>query len=470
MDKMNTSIAIIADPMGLGKSPQALAVHQVMKKRLAEQGKPIKTLLIVPAFLLVNWRRHIEKFTGSKDINRLFSTDPTETEILSILSSDESHEFNLINYDLIGRTRTVRKGNGETEEIPNAWPNWLSLAKFDLVIVDEAHYGKNAEAERTKAMMLIKASKWVFLTGTPVLNKPAELFPMLNIYRPETFNSHDRFIRQYTKDGRMAKNVEELREILRPIMIRRERSKVDKELEPINRIYEYYEMSARSREIYNKVLLGIYEDLEKGTVVSVTSLLAQITRLKQICTIDKHDRVAKLAIDKYDSADEDDKYKKVIIFTQWVNSAYSIAKRLKPEAVVITGELNLAERMKMVDEFQNNPNVHFLVCSTKAGSEGLDMTAAGTVIFADLMWNSGAHEQAEGRAYGRQNDSHSIDSIYVLLENTIEEWIMELLQIKLEMTREIIDGVEATRDVNVANELIKKLRANIFTIKKELKK
>jgi SNF2 family DNA or RNA helicase len=464
-----TNIAIIADPMGLGKSPQALAVHQVMKEQLAKEGKQIKTLLIVPAFLLANWRRHIEKFTGSKDINRLFSVNPTEGEIISILASDTVHEFNLINYDLIGRVRVVRDASGDKIELPNDWPRWMSLANFDLVIADEAHYGKNAEAERTKAMMSIKADKWLFLTGTPVLNKPAELFPMLNIYRPETFSSHDRFIRQYTIYGKRARNVEELREILKPIFIRRERKDVDKELEPINRIYEYYEMSPRAREIYNKVLMGLYEDMEKGTVMAVTSILAQITRLKQICTIDKHERVAKIALEKYDSS-EGDSHRKVLIFTQWVNSAYAIAKRLMPECVVITGELSFKERMEMVDRFQNDDDVHFLVCSLKAGSEGLDMTAAGTVIFADLAWNPGAHEQAEGRAYGRQNDSHSIDSVYVLLENTIEEWIMELLQVKLEMIQEVVDGVEASRDVNVANELIKKLRQNIFTLNREMKK
>lgn len=463
-----TSIAIIADPMGLGKSPQALAVHQYMKEQLIKEGKQIKTLLIVPAFLLANWRRHIEKFTGSKDINRLFSVNPTDTEIESILASDTIHEFNIINYDLIGRVRITKDKNGTKIELPNDWPRWMSLANFDLVIADEAHYGKNPEAERTKAMMSIKASKWLFLTGTPVLNKPAELFPMLNIYRPDTFKSYERFIRQYTKDGRSARNVEELREILKPIMIRREREDVDKELEPINRIYEYYEMSARAREIYNKVLMGIYEDIDKGTVMSVTSLLAQLTRLKQVCTIDKHDRVANIAVDKYDSATG--KHKKVLIFTQWVRSAYAIAKRLMPECVVITGELSFKERMEMVDRFQNDDSVHFLVCSLKAGSEGLDMTAAGTVIFADLAWTPAAHEQAEGRAYGRQNDSHSIDSMYILLENTIEEWIMELLRVKLEMIQEVVDGVEGSRDVNIANELIKKLKENAFQLKKEMKK
>jgi SNF2 family DNA or RNA helicase len=461
-----TSIATIADEMGLGKSPQAIAVHQAMKKVL---GRPVKTLLIVPAQLIPNWRRQVDKFTGVKDINRLFSTNPTETEIVSIIATDAVKEWNLINYDLIGRKQVIRNVDGTKEEIPNQWFHWLSLAKFDLIIVDEAHYGKNPDAERTRAMLNIKCDRWVFLTGTPVLNKPAELFPMLNIYRPDTFNSYERFIRQYTRDGRLARNVDELREILKPIMIRRLKKDVEKELPPINRIYDYYEMSPRAREIYNKVLMGIFEDMEKGTVMAVTSILAQITRLKQICTIDKHDRVADIAVKKYDSS-EGEKHRKVLIFTQWVNSAYAIAKRLMPEALVITGEIDINERMKIVDEFQNREDIHFLVCSTKAASEGLDITAAGTVIFADLMWTPAAHEQAEGRAYGRQSDSHGIDSLYILLENTIEEWIMELLAVKLEVITEVVDGVESSRDVSVANELIKKLRENAFQLKKEMKK
>jgi SNF2 family DNA or RNA helicase len=117
--------------------------------------------------------------------------------------------------------------------------------------------------------------------------------------------------------------------------------------------------------------------------------------------------------------------------------------------------------MEVVDKFQKD-DTPFLVATTLAAGEGLDITAAGTVIFTDLLWTPAGHEQAEDRAYMRNNDPHGIDAYYYIKENTIMEWIMELLNLKTEVIGEVVEGVQSSRDTNVANELIKRMREEMF--------
>jgi SNF2 family DNA or RNA helicase len=473
---------LINDQMGLGKSPQSIAVHNYLapKHNAKNPKRQFRTLTICPAQLRANWVRQWRKFSNIQP-NQLVSTDANEPELISILAED--HPVTIIAYDTFSRTADRVKKDSTGKEIITSgkkvmeeffiWPQFLAAADFDLIIVDESHYAKNMDANRTKALLAIadfqrkanKNARWIFLSGTPVLNRPGEFFPSLHISNPTLFPEYNRYLSQYTWDKKTARNVEELRELLKPIMIRRLTRDIRKELSEPEPIYEYTELKGRALQIYNKVLAGIWEDIETGQLMNITNFIAQITRLKQICTISKHDYIADKAIQIYDSHEKDDKHKKVLIFTQWVNSAYAIAKRLGDEALVITGEAlpRVADRMKVVDEFQSNPKIHFLVCSTKAASEGLDMTEAGTVLFADLMWNPANHQQAYGRAFGRENDPHNIDLYYVIAENTIEEWIMDMIAAKQSIINEVVDGVEGSRDISVANELLKKMKEHMRT-------
>jgi len=138
------------------------------------------------------------------------------------------------------------------------WAELVNLYQPDLVIIDEGHYIKTVDANRSLAVRSINCPEVVFLTGTPVLNRPGELWPMLTMIAPQTFPDYKTFLNQYTYNGKSARNVEELRTLLRPLMIRRLKKDVIKDLPPINRIREYTELGDKAKKLYQKVAGGAY--------------------------------------------------------------------------------------------------------------------------------------------------------------------------------------------------------------------
>lgn len=468
--------AILADEMGLGKTWQALAY--AIKNNL-------RTMVICPASLKPNWAREIRKLSGGERPTVLQGAEPTQYDLIKFIT--EPPKYSIINYDILGRVTRVKKshvdehgfGHEENQE-RFLWVELINMTKPDLVIVDEGHYIKNTDSNRSKAVRAIKCRKIIFLTGTPVLNRPGELWPMLTMISPEQFPAHETFLNQYTYDGRTAKNVQELQTLMRPIMIRRLKKDVVKELPPINRINEYHELSEKALKLYRRIEQGLYTTMAEfdaqgkgGDAKEITNILAQIQRLKMVCAIDKVDQSAELAQELYDSTDANG-YKKVIIFSQYKAVAYAIWQRLADDGALCfvskgREDFNTAgneERDRMVQQFQTDPSIKYLVVTEKTTKEGHNITAAGHVIFNDLFWTPAAHDQAEGRAYGRMSDSHSINSYYMITDmdgDSIEEWIMELLAEKLAMINEVVEGVESSRDVSVVNALIEKMRSSMWT-------
>ena len=457
---------IIADEMGLGKTWQGLGYSEYIESK--------KTLVICPAALKANWHREIVARTGEEPYI-LSGTKPSNVDILNLLTKPK--RYVLCNYDILARKqetlKVTRDENGyEVKDIGVLW-YWVEVLKLynpELIIVDEAHYIKNPESARSIAVRKLQSSpKIIAMSGTPLLNRPGELWPILNLLFPLQFPVYESFLRQYTYDNKRARNAEELRKMLKNVMIRRLKKDVVKELPPINRINEYYELTDGAKETYNKVMAGIYKTMESwgGEMKQseVTNILTQILRLKQVCAFDKMEFVAEMATEIYDSSEGND-YRKVIIFSQFVDVAAGICKRLGNEAIMFSGETNQQERMKLVDQFQNDDSIHFLVVTTKVASEGLNLTKAGTVIFCDLLWNPAGHQQAEGRAYGRLSDSHSITSYYIIAEKTIEAWIMEMIANKLNAISEVVENLNDDRDENIAMNLIKRLKEEMWTFKK----
>lgn len=470
--------AILADEMGLGKTPQAIAYAHMLGFK--------KVVVIVPASLKPNWSREIKKFTG-KTAKVLYGAEPSRYDLVNLVASDSPFEWFIINYDIVGR-KTVQpeetkvNEEGYTVTYPAKdrflWAEIISMARPDLVIVDEGHYIKNLDSNRSKAIRGIKAQRFLFLTGTPVLNRPGELWPMLTKISPEQFPAFETFVNQYTYDGKTVRNKDELHEVLRPLMIRRLKSQVYPELPAVDRRQIYHELSPKALKAYNKVLMGVYDAIEDyhpgqaGATMKVTSILAQIQRLKMISAIDKAERTAELAQELYDQTDESE-HRKVIIFTQYKGVAYKIAKLLGKDALSFVtrhgSEFVTADgpdRDRMVQQFQTDDSIKYLVVTEKTTKEGHNITAAGHVIFNDLFWTPAGHDQAIGRAYGRISDMHGVDAYFIIgtseelgdEDGSIEEWIWQLLGFKQGVIEESVEGVESSRDVSIGMMLIEKIR------------
>lgn len=468
---VNSGSGILADEMGLGKSAQAIALALI-------RGR--KTLLVVPASLKINWIREIQKFTDEKSYT-LSGTTPNLYDVATILSKD-CPRFVIINYDILGSNAVVDESYTDEDGVKHVkksakfpWVEILNMANFDNIFYDEGHYIKNEDSNRSSAARKLVGKNVVFLTGTPVLNRPGELWPMLHIIDPKTFPSSQKFLDQYTYDGKTTRNVAELREVLKPLMIRRLKKDVYEELPPLNRITENHELSPRAQKLYQKALDGVYEVVatwnpaEAGNEKKIQNILVQIQRLKQIAAIDKVPATADLATRIFDSSDPSERPKKVIIFSQFKPTAYAIKVRLGSEAIGFvsrskSGEFvtaDSAEQDRIVQEFQNNPDVHYIVVTEKTAKEGHNITQAMAVIFNDLFWTPAAHQQSEGRAYMRNNDPHGIDAYYHVATETIDEWIQQLLAAKLKIIEEVVDGVNEARvnpDESIVKELIQMIK------------
>jgi SWI/SNF-related matrix-associated actin-dependent regulator 1 of chromatin subfamily A len=456
----------LADQMGLGKTWQAIAyaLH-----------RNLRSVIVCPASLKINWAREIKRLTG-ETAYVCYGQEPGNHDIAKIIG--DRPKFVIINYDIIGKKILFKKetkdaeGYTHTEEKDRwLWAEVINMSQPQLIILDEAHYIKNMDALRTRACLTLSAPSMLPMSGTPITNRPGDFFPALHLLYPNLFPSYESYIYSYTYDGRGAKNVEELRSLLKGIMIRRLKKDVVAELPPINRVYDWHELSPKGSKLYSKALESVYHAIEmwdnattgddKGQRIS--NILVKILRLKQICAIDKADRIAEMATEMNDSANGEGTYKKVIIFSQFKTVVRAISRRLGHEAIAFTGDTGQEERQRLVDQFQTDEKVRFLVVTSQVAGEGLNLTKAGYVIFADLMWTPARHMQCEERAYGRLNELHSIDAYYVVVQNSIEEWIQQILDRKLSMINQVVEGIEGERDSSVAMELIERIKSELFS-------
>lgn len=457
---------ILADQMGLGKTIQYIAACMRRDKELNGTGR---FAIVCPASLKINWLREIERLTGITP--GVFSGETPGVRDLTRLVVAKSDKWCIFNYDILARKAEtaveMKDANGNT--VRNnvveryLWVDLINNSHFDRVAVDEAHYIKNTDSQRSKAVRMLTCKSITFMTGTPVLNRPGELWPMLTMIRPDQFPEEQAFLNRYTFNGKEARNVDELRQLLKGIMIRRLKKDVIKDLPALERIYDWHEMGEREWEVYNKVLQGVYIALDAwnpgqaGAEQAVPNILAQIMRLKQVCAISKLDRVSDLATELYDTH-ENGGASKVIIFSQFKPVARGVAKRLGSEAVWMTGDLNEHERQAVVDRFQNDPSVHFLCGTWQVMGEGRNLTAAGYVIFSDLFWTPANHQQCEERCYGRIGDMHGATSYYVVCKDTVEDWIQEILARKLRVINEVVEGIDSERTASMANELLTRMK------------
>lgn len=454
--KYNDGDGIVALEMGLGKTPVMLAYIDWYWRFINPNQK---FLIVGPASLRPNWTAEVRKYLNLT-MYQLYNTKPSSMDIRELVVNNEYKIF-YANYEVLSRAMKYEENSVEKKVFP--WPHILTMAEL-RVGIDEAHYLKNPESARAKAMFECEFKSVALLTGTPMKNGPKELYSLVKLINPDFAGSYQGWEVTHTRDnGRRAKDPEKLRRLLAPIMIRKLKKDVIKDLPPINRITLPYELTPTAKGLYNQVLQGFYQDLlrwdgDTNNSDAIQNMLVQLMRMKQVTSADKVDFVVDRAQETYDSDESD--YRKVIIFSQFSNEppiVQRIASGLGHEALWFTGNQGIGERHDLVEQFQNDDDIHYLVCSTRSAAEGLNITKAGHVIFTDLMWSPADHSQPEGRAYGRLSDLHSITSTYVIAEGTVDEHIVGILMRKMGEIMQTIDGMSVTNE-SIATELLGKMR------------
>lgn len=410
----------IADQQGLGKTVEALsylALHPEMR--------PV--VVVGPAVVKLNWEREAEAWleTGDK---------------IEIISGGKVHPITgdigiiIINYDVLKK-----------------WLPELMRCAPQVMILDESHSVKNKKAARSKAAKELAASvpHKILLTGTPVLNRPAELWNQLQIIDPITYPDK-RFFKWHLKyaaahkiwigrdktawDFSGASNLEELAASLTTIMIRRTKDQVLPELPAKRRSTILIPIDNRKEydRADNEFLEWMAE--QKGTEaanqVRHVEQLAKIEYLRQIAVRGKM-KQAIAWIENFLESGE-----KLIVFATHRVTIDALMQEFSKIAVRIDGRTCMEERQLAVDRFQTDDEIVLFIGNIRAAGVGITLTAASNVAFLELAWNPALLEQAEDRCH-RIGQENAVNVYYLMAENTIDASIAAMLESK----RAVIDQI-----------------------------
>jgi len=396
---------ILADDMGLGKTTSTIIAA-------IETGAK-KILIICPASLKINWQREIENYTDRS------------VYIAEGKNFSQEHDFVIVNYDILKNFYDLKEK--EKSEIYKS--------NFDLIIIDEAHYVQNGQAQRTKLVnsFVKNVDKLWLLTGTPMTSRPMNYFNLLSLIESPVAQNWMAYAIRYCQGYQFkagnrkvwnvtgASNLEELRDRTSRQVLRRLKTEVldlpDKIISPV-----YLRLKSKLYE----GLMGEYYDWYENKTDESSSLTVQFSKLmkvRQVIAEEKINDTIELAQNIIDQG------KKVIIFTNFTDTLNKIADHFGKQAVRLDGSTSKPMRQHAVDQFQDNEKITVFVGNLKAAGVGLTLTAAEAVIMNDLSFVPSDHSQAEDRAY-RYGQKSNVSVYYPIFENTIEGAIYDILMKK----------------------------------------
>jgi SWI/SNF-related matrix-associated actin-dependent regulator of chromatin subfamily A-like protein 1 len=410
---------ILADDMGLGKTTSTII-------GALETGAK-KTLIICPASLKINWQREIQNYTDR----------PT-----SIIEGKkwEDGDFVIINYDIIKNFHDV---NNKSESI-------ILNNKFDLIIVDEAHYIQNKQAQRTKLINdIAKASERLWLlTGTPITSRPINYYNLLNLIDCPVALNWMAYVKRYCSGFQFragkrrvwnvsgASNLEELRDRTSNLILRRLKENV---LDLPDKIITPVYLRLKSKE-YESLMGEYYQWFDKsGEADSLTLQFTKLTKVRQVIAEEKVSSTIELCENIIEQG------KKVIVFTNFTKTLEMILEHFGKSAVRLDGSMSQKDRQDSVDRFQNDENVMVFVGNIKAAGTGITLTAGEAVIMNDLSFLPSDHSQAEDRAY-RYGQKNNVLVYYPIFDNTVEGIIYDILKKKKEIFQTVMGDNIANGD------------------------
>lgn len=452
--------ACLADDMGLGKTIQVIALLLHLKQRHGTGT----SLLVAPASLMGNWRSELSRFAPTLNARVLHSSEMTDDHMQRI-AKDPLRE--LAEIDLLITTYGMLHRS-----------SWLANQKWRLAIIDEAQAIKNPSTRQAQAARRLQAGARVALTGTPVENRLGDLWSLFEFLNPGllgTAKAFDRYTKQLAKA--QPPNYRPLRQLTKPYILRR--LKTDKsiiaDLPDKTEVKAFCSLSKRQAAMYQQAIDEFADHLEPADGIQRKGLiLAMLLKLKQICNHPSQwmgdggyapDESGKFGRLRELCEELAERQQKALIFTQFREVTAPLAAYLstifKRPGLVLHGGTEIASRKKLVDEFQREDGPPFFVLSIKAGGTGLNLTAASTVIHFDRWWNPAVENQATDRAFRIGQQNNVIVHKFVC-RGTVEERIDEMIESKLSLSRDVLEGGGEALLTEMSNqELIKFLSLDI---------
>lgn len=436
---------LLADEMGLGKTLQAIAVTTCVR-----DFWPV--LVLTPSSLRLHWASMIQQWLNippSEIVVVLSQLGGSNRSGFTIVSSNTKRNihldglFNIISYDVVLKLQNI-----------------LMSSNFKVVIADESHFLKNAQAKRTAATLPIikKAQYALLLSGTPALSRPIELFKQLEGLYPDVYKNVHEYGNRYCKGGvfgmyQGASNHEELHNLMKAtVMIRRLKKDVLAELPVKRRQQVFLDIAEKDMKQIN----ALFRELEvvKGKIKAckseeeVQSLKFTEKNLINKIYTDSAEAKIPAVLDYLETVIEAGC--KFLIFAHhqpMLDAIHQLFLKKKLHCIRIDGGTPAASRQALVTEFQEKDDVKAAVLSIKAGGVGLTLTAASTVIFAELSWTPGDLIQAEDRAH-RIGQVSSVNIYYLLANDTVDDIIWDVVRSKFENLGQVLDGHENVLEVS----------------------
>ena len=426
---------ILADDMGLGKTIQILAI--ILKYINGNQENKKASIVVSPSSLTLNWYNEAKKFAPTLKVCVIRGNNKERKEIIDKI---ENYDLIITSYDLLKRDIELYKNK---------------KYKFRYAIADEAQYLKNSNTQNAKAIKSILADTRFALTGTPIENSLAELWSIFDFIMPEYLFGYKEFKHEYEipiVKEQDEEAMKKLKMLIEPFVLRRTKKEVLTELPEKTITVLNNEMTEEQEQIYLSYLMQakkeVAEEVDaKGFEKSQIKILAALTRLRQICCHPKlfienyNGECSKLdqcmeIIEEGISANH-----KILLFSTYTSMFDIIEKKLKKKDIEyfkLTGATKVEDRIKIVDEFNENSNIKVFLISLKAGGTGLNLTGADMVIHYDPWWNLSAENQATDRAY-RIGQKNNVQVYKLITKNSIEEKIYELQERKAKLADDMLN-------------------------------
>lgn len=450
MLEMETNI-LLADEMGLGKTPQGS-----MYLKLKSGALP--AIVICPASLKQNWANEIKKWVGV-DSAILEGRNP------ECLSEEYLKKYPvwIINYDILGtedkeekRKEMERRKKAKENGLPfrkkllhvSGWCDEIIKHDFKTIIADEVQYISELETIRARGVLQIcnslKKSKKLFISGTPYETRTSQFYACLHILAPEYFNNEYKFKMRYCNpvktyfgwkfDG--LSNAEELHSMVSKFMIRRLKKDVLKDLPPKIRAVVPMTVSPSDRKLY--------DDIDREFELAILSgekkkseQLGHIAHLKKGAYKAKQNAVIQWIKDYLTFQN-----KKLVVFIYHHETYDALMKEFGYCSVGLTGETPANQRQNLVDRFQNDEKVYLFIGQIKASGVGLTLTKASATAFVEFGTTCVQHEQAEDRTHRIGTEFDCVMAYYLVLENSIEQDIMSVLNKRNKDMKKVLDDEE----------------------------
>lgn len=442
---------LIGDEMGLGKTLQAIALSILKKEVFGFQ----RILVVTLASLKEQWKREIERFTEERAVVVAGSQQRREA-----FYNDSGSLFKITNYEAVLRDVTI-----------------LSRSKADMVILDEAQRIKNFATKTAEAVKALPRKHSVVLTGTPLENKLEDVYSIVQFLDPYMFAplwnfAAEHFMLSRDKKGKILgyRNLDQLSERLKGIVIRRRKEEVLSEL-PTEIVNNYYvDLTERQEKVHNGYLSMLLPLLNKKflTPMDIRRMQELLLKMRMVCNstylIDRNTNISPKMKELEGIVDElvVQNHRKVVIFSEWTTMTFLIGKYLSQAGisfVELSGKVPVNKRQALIDEFTNNPTCKVFL-SSDAGGTGLNLQAADCVINFELPWNPARLNQRVGRVSRIGQKSNCVNIVNLIAKNSIEEKILAGLQLKQDVFKGVFDGGPDTVEFSheKRTEILNKLR------------